>query len=101
MQAQGGALNGQLAPLVPGTLAVFKDKSATAALRIEALAFLRHLFRSHPAATLLPTLGDLLPPILTATTDRYAKTAVEALLASLELTRCAMHIVKRGERAGS
>ena len=89
VQAQAGVLTGQLPALVPGTVAVFKDKTATAAVRIEALAFLRHLCRSHPAAALLPSLPSLLPPIQAATSDRYAKTAVEALHVCLELTRYA------------
>jgi hypothetical protein len=87
VQAQAGVLTGLLSLLVPGTVAVVSDKTHTATLRVEALAFVRHLFRSHPAAALHKSLGALLPPVLAATADRYPKTAVEALQACLELAR--------------
>lgn len=87
VQVQPGVLTGQLAQLVPGTLATFKDKAATAAVRIEVLQFLRHLFRTHPADAVQVHLPELLPPLLAATSDRYSKTAIEALQATAELIR--------------
>ena len=88
VQAQPGILAVHMTPLVSPTVVVLHDKAAPAALKIDVLAFLRQLFRTHTAEALAPSLTPLLPPVLEAATNRYTKTAVEALNACLELARC-------------
>lgn len=71
----------------------------TSNLKIEILAFLRQLFRNHPAKTLHPYLNRLSPVIIKTVSDKFYKITSEALLLAIELIKV-IRPIRRKEDTG-
>ncbi|CDS10708.1 hypothetical protein LRAMOSA11194 [Lichtheimia ramosa] len=77
-------------PAIQGSLTAAGDQqqvALTSNLRIEVLAFLRQLFRTHEPASLYPFLDRLAPAVILTTSDRLYKIASEALVVCIELLK--------------
>ncbi|KAF9342719.1 Cullin-associated NEDD8-dissociated protein 1, partial [Mortierella sp. NVP85] len=68
-------------------------------LKIEALGFLRSLFRRHSSEVLQKHLGQLCAPVITAIQDEFYKIFSEALVCRIELFKSSCHMDFDGPEA--
>ncbi|KAI8351419.1 armadillo-type protein [Mortierella sp. GBAus27b] len=61
-------------------------------LKIEALGFLRSLFRTHSSEVFQKHLGQLCPPVISAIQDKFYKISSEALVTCMELIKVVRHM---------
>ncbi|ORZ05672.1 armadillo-type protein [Lobosporangium transversale] len=61
-------------------------------LKIEALGFLRSLFRTHSSDVFQKHLGQLCPPVIAAIQDKFYKISSEALVCCIELIKVVRHM---------
>ncbi|KAF9982553.1 Cullin-associated NEDD8-dissociated protein 1 [Modicella reniformis] len=61
-------------------------------LKIEALSFLRSLFRTHSPEAFQKHLGQLCPPVISAIQDKFYKISSEALVCCMELIKVVRHM---------
>ncbi|KAF9934606.1 Cullin-associated NEDD8-dissociated protein 1 [Linnemannia zychae] len=61
-------------------------------LKIEALGFLRSLFRTHPPEVFQRNLDQLCPPVISAIQDKFYKISSEALVCCMELIKVVRHM---------
>lgn len=81
-----GCLVAHASTLVPGLEKALKDALSNP-MRIEALLFLQQALSSHPPQTFHPYLCSLVPSVVVLASDRYYKTAAEALRVLSEVVR--------------
>mmetsp|Transcript_31002 Transcript_31002/g.77547 ORF Transcript_31002/g.77547 Transcript_31002/m.77547 type:complete len:1225 (+) Transcript_31002:85-3759(+) len=74
-----GGLSEHVAALLPAVDKALRDKTASSALRMEVLGFLRLVLDSHPPDVLKAFLKPITPPVLACVADRYYKICAEAL----------------------
>ncbi|KAF9403247.1 Cullin-associated NEDD8-dissociated protein 1 [Mortierella sp. AD011] len=61
-------------------------------LKIEALGFLRSMFRTHNPEVFQKNIGQLCPPVISAIQDKFYKISSEALVCCMELIKVVRHM---------
>ena len=68
-----------MATVISGILFSFADKNSTSTMKIDALAFIQELFKTHDAPVFHPQVTVILPAVITSVGEQSYKIASEAL----------------------
>ncbi|CAH1639629.1 unnamed protein product [Spodoptera littoralis] len=79
LAAAPGCLADHAARVIRALTPALTDKSTASSMKIETLVFVVCLVRGHPAATMRPHVGALLPAVLCCVHDPFYKVTAEAL----------------------
>ncbi|GBP29292.1 Cullin-associated NEDD8-dissociated protein 1 [Eumeta japonica] len=97
LNAAPGCLADHSARVIRALTPALTDKSTASSMKIETLVFVVCLVRGHPANTMRPHVGALLPAILACVHDPFYKVTAEALRVLQTLVKVMRPLEEKGD----
>lgn len=98
MHVLPGALAQHIASLMPGILYSLADKNSTSNMKIDALAFVNELLKTHPPQVFHPHIHVILPAVANSVGDSFYKISSEALMVLAQIVRVIRPIDKPNQQ---